>query len=110
MKSARLFHAYLYWKGQHAKLFHLNKHPTTIGFHLDKLLKADLIEKVKVGKEMKYRLKDTYKIFTFLIIYNYELSDNTVNIWLNSLGLFSPKKIDTLINIFWEICPHPYHV
>ena len=51
-----------YWKGPNVHLFYLNKHPTTLDFHLQKLLDADIIEKVKIGKEIKYRIKDADKI------------------------------------------------
>jgi DNA-binding transcriptional ArsR family regulator len=99
-----------YWRGDKAKLFHLNKHPTTLDFHLEKLLAADLIEKVKVGKEIKYKLKDKKKIFNFLIINNYKLSKDDVNIWLLWTGLFSPKNFGNIEKIFFEALPHPYHV
>lgn len=98
-----------YWKGPYAKLFHLNKHPTTVDFHLQKLLDADLIEKIRIGRELKYRIKDTDKIFTFLIIYNYELTD-AVNIWLRWTKIFSQKNIESVEEFVFDILPHPYHV
>jgi len=98
-----------YWKGPYAKLFHLNKHPTTLDFHLEKLLGAGLIERVCIGRETKYRLKDHEKIFTFLIVNNYELSMDDVNIWLLWSGIFSTKNFEGMEEIVFEICPHPYH-
>lgn len=44
-----------YWRKSAFKLFHLHKHQTTINFHLNKLIEADLIEEIKVGLEIKYR-------------------------------------------------------
>lgn len=99
-----------YWKGPHAKLFHLHKHPTTLDFHLNKLLKVGLIEKTKVGKEVKYKIKDPEKIFDFCIIYNYELSEKTINIWLLWSKIFSKYNIDSIMDFAYKILPHPYHI
>jgi DNA-binding transcriptional ArsR family regulator len=99
-----------YWRGDKAKLFHLNKHPTTLDFHLEKLLAADLIEKVRVKKEIKYKLKDKEKIFNFIILNNYELSKEDVNIWLLWTGMFSPKNIEKIMETLYDILPHPYHL
>jgi len=107
--KAELIDLTRYWKGPYAKLFHLHKHETTIGFHLNKLIEADIIEKVKIGREVKYRLKDTDRIFSILIFYNKELSDDTINIFLRWCKLFSPKKISSYFDILWEILPHPYY-
>ncbi|MCK4365914.1 MAG: winged helix-turn-helix transcriptional regulator [Thermoplasmatales archaeon] len=99
-----------YWKGQYGNLFHLRKHRTTIGFHLDKLLEIGLIEKVKIGKEMKYRLKDENMIWRFLIRYKNALSNNSINrslIWAED-GV--DNIVDPLMEIVYDILPHPYHV
>lgn len=99
-----------YWKKPYDKQFNLNLHPTTLGFHLKKLQKADLIEEVKVGKKVKYKIKDIEKVNDFLIVYSPELSNDDVNTWLMWSRVFSPINIDSMIDIFYEICPHPYHV
>jgi DNA-binding transcriptional ArsR family regulator len=98
-----------YWKEPYATMFHLNRHPTTLDFHLQKLLDADLIEIVKCGKMIKYKLKDVEKLFTFLIIHNQELSEDTVNLFLMWTKLFSPQNIDSISDYVYEILPHPYH-
>lgn len=98
-----------YWKEPYAKMFNLHKHPTTLDFHLQKLLDADLIEIIKTGKEIKYKLRDTDKLFTFLIIYNKELSEETVNLRLMWTRLFSPQNIDSISDYVYNILPHPYH-
>ena len=108
--KAEIFEITKYWKKKDAKPFQLKKHPTTLDFHLEKLLDADVIEKVKVGKEIKYRLKDCERIFNFCIIYNPELSNDAINLWLRWSKLLGPKNFDSILNIFYEICPHPYHI
>jgi len=97
-----------YWKGAYDD-FRLIKHRTTIGFHLQKLLDVDLIEKIKVGKETKYKLKDQNEIWEFFIKYKHALSKKSVDnyiIW-ESKGLI--KVTDKILNVIWEILPHPYH-
>ena len=108
--KAELIELTRYWKGPESKLFYLNLYETTVGFHLNKLLKADIIEKVRIGREVKYKLKDTDKIFTILLIYHKELSDESINTFLNWCKVFRTNKLNSYVDILWEICPHPYHV
>ena len=96
-----------YWrKSDH---FYLHKHRTTIEFHLQKLLDADLIEEVKYDRVTKYKLKDENMVVAFLIKYKDALSKKAVNEMLNWKrneyigGLYNLEKV------FWEIFPHPYY-
>jgi hypothetical protein len=73
-------------------------------------LETGLIEKVKVGKEMKYKLKDGSMIWRFLIRYKNVLSNNSINrslIWAED-GV--DNLVDSLMEILYDILPHPYHV
>jgi hypothetical protein len=73
-------------------------------------LETGLIEKVKVGKEMKYKLKDGSMIWRFLIRYKNVLSKNSINrslIWAED-GV--DNLVDPLMEILYDILPHPYHV
>jgi len=99
-----------HWKGNYDKDFYLNKHRTTIGFHLKKLLDADIIEKVKVGKEIKYKLKDEDLIWEIFIKYRNELSIKSINrmlIWQDDGYL---RLLDRLTIVVLEIFPHPYYI
>ena len=98
-----------YWIVPCTKLFSLHKHPTTLDYHLKKLVEADLIEKIKVGKEIKYKLKDSDDIVTFFIVYHSELSDESINIWLSWLKLLSPNNVDRIMEFTFNILPHPYY-
>jgi DNA-binding transcriptional ArsR family regulator len=91
----------------------LHKHRRTIDFHLKKLLDADLIKKVKIGKGMKYRLKDEHMIWDFLIRFQYELSNQGINSWLRGIeNLFKNnqdffgKNIEKAV---FDVFPHPYY-
>lgn len=93
-------------KGEH---FHIHKHRTTIEFHLGKLLELDLVEKISMGKEIKYRLKDEDLIWAFFIKYKDALSKRSVNDILNWRSDGYVSVADNIINVTWEIFPHPYH-
>jgi DNA-binding transcriptional ArsR family regulator len=118
----------------------LKKHPTTIEFHLKKLLDLNIIEPVQpvngkiyrdtnpkiiecepIGKEKIYVLKDPNAIYDLLTTYKHSLlEDNESNLILNYLDSFTkdlPKKLsnpknweDIAIETLFEIFPHPYHV
>ena len=99
-----------HWDGPYAHLFHLRKHRTTIDFHLNKLLEIGLIEKVKVGKEVKYKLKDESMIWRFLIRYKKALSSSSINRSLTWAEDGVDNLVDPLMDILYDILPHPYHV
>jgi len=58
---------------------HLNKHPTTISFHLNKLMDRDIIENFPVGNEARYRIKNSEDVFDLLIRYGRNFFDDTVD-------------------------------
>jgi len=69
-------------------LYQLKKARSTIDFHLNKLLDADIIEKVRVGKEIKYKLKDDDMIVNFLIRHKKALSNELIDTmlgWRNNM-------------------------
>ena len=118
----------------------LKKHPTTIEFHLKKLLDLNIIEPVQpvngkiyrdfnpkiiecepIGKEKIYVLTDPNAIYDILTTYKHSLfEDIESNLILDYLDFFtadlperlpSPKHWEDLaIETFFEIFPHPYHV
>ena len=99
-----------YWNWDKGDLYQLNKGRSTIDFHLNKLLNADIIEKVRVGKEIKYKLKDKILIYFFLVENNKALSNELIDMMLYSSNdgvgsHYMNKAMDAL----WEIFPHPYH-
>lgn len=56
---------------------------------------------------MKYRLKDSDKVFNFCIAYSGEQSKYSINLWLRWSKLLSPKNFDSIMDVIYEICPHP---
>ena len=98
-----------HWHGPNVSQFRLDKHYTTIDFHLRKMLDADLIEKVKVGREKKYRLKDEDMIWAFLIKYQKALSTKSINLYLSWQNEGWIRFLDNILDGVYEILPHPYH-
>jgi DNA-binding transcriptional ArsR family regulator len=98
-----------YWKGKYDNDFYIKKHRTTINFHLNKLLEADIIEKITVGKETKYKLKNDDLFWQIFVKYQDELSIRSIRtlmIWQsNGLGLITDK----ILNVIYEIFPNPYY-
>lgn len=89
--------------------FYLRKHRTTVEFHLKKLLEADLVEKIKEGKEIKYKLKDEDMTWRILIKYKDALSKESIDEMFKWKEDDQPRLTDKIINVVWEIFPHPYY-
>ncbi len=97
-----------YWTGKRTHLVLLKKHRTTIDFHLKKLYHLDLIEKVKIGKEIKYKLKDEEMIWSFFIKYQNELSNECINLYMRSRNRGLTFAINNIINRFSDFFPIPF--
>jgi len=63
----------------------LKKHPTTIAFHLDKLLNVDVVEVKPNGKEINYKIKNEEGIFGLLDKYKDSFIEDTVDYILKTL-------------------------
>jgi DNA-binding transcriptional ArsR family regulator len=92
---------------------YLQKHTTTLIYHLDKLEELDIVERIPVGKEIKYRLKNPEEVLDFLIEYQHSLFDDTVPflIKLFDTGTKTGRKaVNKMVENIFDIFPHPYHV
>jgi len=52
--------------------------PSTISFHVDKLIKSELIKKEKLGREMLYSVTDEQSVAKMLITYKQSFLDSLV--------------------------------
>jgi len=98
-----------HWKGSYDKDFFVNKHYTTVSFHLQKLLDADIIEDVKIGRENKFKLKDPELFWEIFIKYNDDLSIKSINkmlIWRSNASVWVTDRWE---KCFLKVFPHPYH-
>ena len=103
----------------------LEKHPTTIDFHLKKLLKNKIVEVGKpvdgkihrnftprvfeceqVGKEVIYILKDPWAIYDLILDYLDDLIANGIPEHVND----HKNMLDIVLEVCYDIFPHPYHV
>jgi DNA-binding transcriptional ArsR family regulator len=87
------------------------KHRTTLDFHLNKLREAGIIESFRVGKEVGYRIQNPPLLLDFYIRYQKVIADPDIDFALaQALGWIDTWTVDNLIEAFFDIIPHPYHV
>jgi len=96
-----------YWrKSDH---YHIKRSITTITFHLKKLLDADIIEKVWVGRSVKYKLKEEDMIISLLIKYKDALSKKAIDEILEVMDEYN-GGLNNIESVLLEILPNPYYV
>jgi DNA-binding transcriptional ArsR family regulator len=95
-----------YWNWDKADLHHINKGRSTIDFHLNKLLKAGIIEKIRVGKQVKYKLKDRFGTYCFIVENNEALSSELID---TMLSWDNDGIIDFYMNRFIDACLKIFH-
>lgn len=86
----------------------LKKHPTTISFHLKKLVDTGLIEYKVNGNENLYRIKD--EIALFRLIYLFTCWTEKVDANGKTTGKQDYSGFDSALERFYDIFPHPYRV
>jgi hypothetical protein len=78
------------------------------------LLDIGVIEKYRIGKEYKYKIKIEHDMWLFLIKYQNALSDKTIDIFLRWLLSYESKKqvdnglLTIVMEVVFDIFPHPY--
>lgn len=100
----------------------LGKSPTTISYHLGKLIEKEVIMFHKSGRRKVYRLKDQREMYKFLITYEKSLSKDIAFYHLLNWVRYAipdgiPRRkpgdksdIDDVIEALYEIFPNPYYV
>jgi len=88
----------------------LNKRPSTITFHLKKLLELGVIERGGCGKNIQYSLKNYGHMYNLLINYRNNLFDENIKSDLIWSDKWVKRTVDTVLDDLWDIFPHPYHV
>jgi len=101
------------WKNHPSKIgYHLNKHRTTLEFHLKKLLEEGIIESFNVinnGSEYLYRLKNSEEIYDLIIRYEKSILADAYGRFLKWIDDSNNKdKTDKVVNMFFDIFPIPY--
>jgi len=99
-----------YWTGPYGKYFHLKKHPSTVGFHIKKLLELGLIEKVNIGKRYKFKLKDEDMLWSLLIKYKDNLSIKAIDLYLSWQDEALEEAGENILDNLYDVFPNPYHI
>jgi predicted transcriptional regulator len=90
---------------------YLNKHRTTVAFHLKKLQEMNIVECDISSNETRYIIKNHEDIYRLLITYKKRLFDENISIILDWLEEWHKDKdnIDAMFERLEEILPHPYY-
>ena len=83
-----------------------NKHWTTISYHLKKLIKADIVEEVRIDNERKYGLKDIDYIVR--IFYMYFFWRERVNKEGKLEYIITYSALDEIVNNIYDTIPIPF--
>ncbi len=100
--------------------YDLDKAPSTVSYHLKKLIDADIVERIKVDNKVKFRLKDEEKLYDIFVQYNKRLLDDLVGAlvdWITQIRtdnsfydwVYYIKDTDAVMRGLYLMFPHPYH-
>jgi predicted transcriptional regulator len=99
------------WKRHPSKIgYHLNKHHTTLNFHLQKLVGSNIVETFKFGNEVKYRLRNPEDFTDILITYNQSLLADAFGHFFKWFEAMPPDYIDKVMSRIYRVFPHPYRI
>jgi predicted transcriptional regulator len=92
--------------------FNIKKHPTTIAFHLEKLLDLGIIECVPNGREKLYmgNYKSAHLVVDFLLKQKLSFFSDYLIWHLHRLNKPSKIWFEKAEDVFLQVFPHPYHV
>ena len=98
----------------------IERAPSTIKFHLKKLIEANIVVRLDYDFDVKYGLKDEIRLYDCFIQYNEGLLDDSVKDLINWITRIRSdisfadlihyiQYTDSLIKGLYAIFPHPYH-
>ena len=100
------------WKNHPSKIgYHLNKHRTTIGFHLKKLLEEDILIADHDGTEIMYRINNIDEILDLIIRYDTSVLMEAYGRFLKYVDDSHPRlsnTIDNVAELFDKLFPPPF--
>lgn len=97
------------WKKHPSKIgFHLNKHRTTINFHIDKLIEEGILGTKNKGKEVKYFVLKPKEVLDFIIRYKESLLTDAYDLFLKYLEPSTKDKIDNVNDNLFNLFPKPF--
>lgn len=100
------------WKKHPSKIgHHLNKHRTTIAFHLKKLINEDVLVSVNKGSEVIYRINNLDEILDLIIKYDKSVLAEAYGRFLvhvNDNYSKTASGVDNVIDVFNEMFSPPF--
>jgi len=100
------------WKKHPSKIgYHLNKHRTTIAFHIRKLLKEDILISINKGSVVIYRINNLDEILDLIIKYDESVLAEAYGRFLVHIDdsySRTARGVDEAIDIFNELFPPPF--
>jgi predicted transcriptional regulator len=105
----------LYWIKEDIDKYTIKLDLTTINYHLQKLMDAGIVERIRNGRKISYRLVDLEKIIILLITYEDTFNDfivqDTINFYKSKkYEKGFTKRINYIINGFKEVFPPPFYI
>jgi predicted transcriptional regulator len=93
---------------------HLDKHRSTVSYHLNKLANVGILECYKIDGEKRYMLFDkTGSGRLFFLVLTYEnsfMDEETISVIKKAKNNMETKGYDQLLEALREVFPHPYCV
>ncbi|KAA0002848.1 MAG: transcriptional regulator [Thermoplasmata archaeon] len=71
----------------------VKKSPSTISFHLKKMIDAGIIEAVSLGRETAYSVKDEEEVVKMLITYKNTFLDSAVDSFIETWSSLNPEQV-----------------
>ena len=103
------------WSKRKLDIYRIKLDPTTINYHLNKLIKAGIVKRIRDGRKIYYSIADEEKLINFLIRYK----DTLNNFYINDLlslyhseyyNNFFDYQIDKFVNRVKEVFPPPFYI
>ena len=88
----------------------IHKHRSTVSHHLKKLSNAGILRYHKIDGEKRYQLVEGNGRLVFMIVtYEDSFDEETKRVIKKAKHKMETKGIDQIMEIVWEIFPHPYY-
>jgi len=72
---------------------HIQLAPSTTTFHLNKLIKLDIVDRIQMGRETSYLVKDSERLSDLLITYRKTFFDESVDRFIETWMGLNPQLI-----------------
>jgi predicted transcriptional regulator len=104
-----------YWRKEDLERYSIKLNLRTINYHLQKLIDAGIIERIREGRQIRYRIVDEDKILDLLIRYQDTFDDLLVRDSIESLESkryqkFFAKSVSGIVDSLKDTFPPPFYI